>query len=180
MYSTISVPYTVLQFEAHPRLKDVILEEITATPASSIISFDHSIYKTDWNTSDTCNYGNYTNCLKDDLHKELSQVFLLFGFEKFTIHNIWFQQYVQSNSHAWHNHAGCHYTCIYYLELPETAPPTQFINPLNNLEIFQVDVKEGDILIMPSMIKHRAPTVTTDVRKTIISFNVSLIFDNNQ
>ena len=180
MHSTISVPYTVLQFEAHARLKEVILEEIHATPASSITSFDHSIYKTDWNTSDTHNYANYAVLLKDGLHKELSQVFLLFGFEKFIIHDIWFQQYVQSNSHPWHNHAGCHYTCIYYLELPDTAPPTQFINPLNNSEVFQIEVKEGDILIIPSMIKHRSPEITVDTRKTIVSFNVSVVFDNNQ
>ena len=178
MYSTINIPYSVLQFNAHNKLKEVVLEEINKLPISSITSFDHSIYNSDWNINDALAQPKYALLLKDDLEKELSQVFLKFGFNTFTIHNIWFQQYILSNSHSWHNHAGCHYTCIYYLELPETAPPTQFISPLNNSEIFQIEVKEGDILIMPSMIKHRSPTIDTNVQKTIISFNVSLVFDN--
>jgi len=39
-------------------------------------------------------------------------------------------------------------------------------------KVISVDVKEGDILIFPSMIIHRAPEVINDSRKTIISWNL--------
>ena len=43
-----------------------------------------------------------------------------------------------------------------------------------------VDAKEGDIVIFPSFINHRAPKMQSDTRKTIISFNLQfeLIQDN--
>lgn len=178
MYSTIGIPYAVLQFEAHHRLREEILASINCMPVSPISSPDHKIYNTDWCKTDLFKNNEYTEILKLDLFKELSQVFLKFGFKKFTVHNIWFQQYIESCSHTWHNHADCHYTCIYYLEFPQSAPPTQFINPLTDQDIFQVEVKEGDILIIPSMIKHCSPPISTNIRKTIISFNVSVVLDN--
>lgn len=177
MLSPITVPYSVLEFTSHQTLKDEILREIDIFPAEEISSFNDSIYKTDWTVPRDVER-RYFDLLKPSLFNELLATFNQFGFNKFEVHNFWFQQYLKSNSHSWHTHAGCHYTCIYYLELPLTAPPTQFLNPVDQTTVFQFDVKEGDILIIPSMFKHRAPLLATDVRKTIISFNVSLICDN--
>jgi hypothetical protein len=50
----------------------------------------------------------------------------------------------------------------------------------DNTTIFEIDVKEGDILIIPSMIKHRSPIVENNIRKTIISFNASVVCDNSR
>jgi hypothetical protein len=57
------------------------------------------------------------------------------------------------------------------LDLPEGSPKTQLLNPINQDEIIEMDVKEGDVLTFPSFILHRAPRVDSDVVKTIISWN---------
>jgi hypothetical protein len=36
----------------------------------------------------------------------------------------------------------------------------------------EINVKEGDIVIFPSIAIHRAPVVKNDLTKTIISFNI--------
>ena len=173
----INAPYTVISFMAHNRLKEALLCAIDVLNCSTISDPEYSISKSDWDLPKSTPRP-YIDILRKDLEPALAEAFKTFGFSKHQIHNVWFQQYTQHNGHPWHNHSGCHFTCIYYLELPETAPKTQFINPLDNSSIFQVEVEEGDILVIPSFIKHRSPPVETNVRKTIISFNSSVIEDN--
>jgi hypothetical protein len=97
-------------------------------------------------------------------------------YKKAIIDKIWFQQYVNGNTHGWHTH-GNNFTGVYYLELPNDAPKTQLVNPFSQTEIFEPDVKEGKIIIFPSYVIHRAPLVSNqNLRKTIISFNVD--FEN--
>jgi len=61
---------------------------------------------------------------------------------------------------------------VYYLELPDNAPKTELIDQYNINKKITVDAKEGDIVIFPSFVIHRAPKMLTDDRKTIISFNL--------
>ena len=54
------------------------------------------------------------------------------------------------------------YTGVYYLQFPKGATKTQLVN---EQKIFEVDAKEGDIVIFPSFIIHRSPKITEDVEK---------------
>ena len=63
-----------------------------------------------------------------------------------------------------------------YLELPENSPKTELVNCFNQKEIITPDTREGNILIFPSFVIHRAPILKTECRKTIISFNID--FEN--
>ena len=56
------------------------------------------------------------------------------------------------------------------MEFGKNSPKTQIVEPLS-LRIIDVDVKQGDVIIFPSMFIHRAPPSQTKKRKTIISFN---------
>jgi cupin superfamily acireductone dioxygenase involved in methionine salvage len=179
MIQYINLPYAVLNFKAHSKLKSKVLGAIEQIAPITISAPGHQIYKTDWN------YPNqtvrpYVEIIHNDVSAELNIVFKDFGFDRYNVHNIWFQQYQLTDTHGWHTHTDCHYTCIYYVELPDGAPSTQFLDPLDNTTIFKIDIKEGDILIIPSMIKHRSPPVEHNVRKTIISFNASVVCDNAQ
>ena len=56
--------------------------------------------------------------------------------------------------------------------MPDRSLKTQFKNPMNTDQENQFDVTEGDILIFPSFVVHKAPK-NNDVRiKTIISWNM--------
>jgi hypothetical protein len=177
MLSYIKLPYSVIKFKSHLELKQALLDSLDNSPADSIISHDHTISRTDWNIENR--EPEYIDIIKNDLLTDFKEIFSLFGFKKFCIHDFWFQQYQYQDSHYWHNHPECHYTAIYYLEFPFNSPNTQFIDPINNQQIFEVSVNEGDILIIPSMLKHRSPPlIKKESRKTILSFNISLIEDN--
>lgn len=174
MLGSISLPYSVVRFEAHERLKQDLLRAIDETESASIKLADYQITNTDWNTE--CSQTRpYVDVISVELAKTLKAAFIEMGFDQYQVHNVWFQQYTNKSCHPWHNHGGCHFTCIYYVELPDDSLLTQFLDPIDQKSVFQIDAKEGDILIIPSLLKHQAPEVTSDVRKTIISFNASVI-----
>ena len=90
-------------------------------------------------------------------------------FNSVDIKTIWYQQYQQNDTHGWHIHGQSQYSGIYYLEYENT--PTQI---RVNDRIQDIEVSEGDIVIMPTYIIHRCPPVKTNKRRTIIAFNFDL------
>jgi hypothetical protein len=118
----------------------------------------------------------WVNSIKPYLDTELKNVFNVLGYHDVYIEDMWFQRYLKNSSHGWHVH-GSTFTAVYYLNLPENAPKTELIEPFNQEKIFIPNVTEGDLLIFPSYVIHRAPVVIDEnISKTIISFN--LIVDN--
>ena len=92
------------------------------------------------------------------------------GFlNNYIIKNLWFQQYVPGDKHGWHVHAD-NYTGVYYLNF-DGVDKTQLINPYDKA-VIDIEAKEGDLIIFPSSVVHRCPTVSAN--KTIISFNVEI------
>ena len=103
------------------------------------------------------------------LDKEMSKLSL----ENPKMVDLWFQQYVNNNSHGWHTH-GNNFTGVYYLELNDCSPRTQLVEPIS-FKMLEIDAKEGDIVIFPSMFIHRSPLMKSNKRKTIISFNFDCV-----
>ena len=85
------------------------------------------------------------------------------------VHNVWFQQYVENNFHNWHIHGPCHFSHIYFIELPSKSLATEFY--WNKL--IKINVKEGDLISFPAYMIHRSPKNNSKNRKTILSFNTS-------
>ena len=56
---------------------------------------------------------------------------------------------------AWHTHPDSDYTCVYYLVNPEKAGTV--IDYDNKL--FQYELKENSLLILPSSVRHTSPVV---------------------
>ena len=94
------------------------------------------------------------------------------GYVEYAIDELWFQQYVQGGYHGWHAH-GSSFTAVYYLELNADAPRTELVEPYMQGKKIVADVQEGDLLLFPSFVIHRAPKIVSDTRKTIISFNIN-------
>jgi len=85
------------------------------------------------------------------------------------VHNVWFQQYAQNNYHNWHIHGPCHFSHIYFIELPSKGVATEFY--WNKL--IKLNVKEGDLISFPAYMVHRSPVNKNKKRKTILSFNTT-------
>jgi hypothetical protein len=172
--------YTTIKFEHHDTIKDQLLQLITNQYSESIslenrkennypsVCYD-VVSKLDWCYAKNFNR-DWVQYLTPYLSPYLDEFSHQCGYSGFTIFDIWFQQYIKNNRHGWHQHAG-NFTGIYYLQLPESSPKTEILEPFNQQTTIVPDCVEGDILIIPSFAIHRAPMMHTSDVKTIISWN---------
>jgi hypothetical protein len=169
--------YSVKSFTKHESYKDKTLELISTSKYKSpnVAKAEVNITKTDWDFSRTDR--EWLSYIQETLMSEVFDIYDNMGYSGFKVNEIWFQQYLQESEHGWHIHSG-NFTNVYYLELPEGTPKTQIINPYNQKDIIEVDVKEGDLLTFPSYVLHKAPKNNSDKRKTIISFNTDVFYDD--
>lgn len=172
MIKSIECPYVISKLPEHELIKQDILDIINKSESNRYIYPEDytDITRTDWDV-DRSIEREYTQILFPPLDKFLHDRADKLGYDSYSIRNIWFQQYNRGSKHGWHVHFNCQFTNVYYLDMPEGSPKTQLLNPMNQEEIIELDVKEGDVLTFPSFILHRAPKVDSDVVKTIISWN---------
>lgn len=97
------------------------------------------------------------------------------GYDDYEIDRIWYQQYLEGDTHGWHTH-GKTYTGVYYLEFPKKSSQTELYSPFN-FKKHIIKPEEGDIVVFPSHWIHRGPS-NASKRKTIVSFNFEIDFGN--
>jgi len=173
--SKIECPCVVGHFDSHASLKPLILNAINSQKEFNRVVDKTGltdITRSDWNTSKLDSEKEWLKILQPELMNYLTKFINVLGYKKFVINEIWFQQYYTNSKHDWHVHSS-NWTNVYYLDLPPGSPKTQLKNPMNQEEVFELDVKEGDILTFPSFIIHRAPINFSNKPKTIISWNMN-------
>jgi hypothetical protein len=164
--------HKIFRLEQHEILKPLILKSINDFEPGSIHNKDDLISKTDWVISPDVER-KYFDYLKPFIDTVYFDYVKTMGADRLHVGNFWFQQYTEHGTHGLHCHPGAHFSNIYYLELPEGTPQTEFINPYNS-EVFNFDVREGDVLMFPAYYPHRSPLIVGDKRKTVIVFNSSM------
>jgi hypothetical protein len=170
----LDAPYYISSFKKHSELKDSVLEAINNQKEfDRLVETEDAvdITRCDWNTSRWDYSKQWFQIIQEDFVEHMTTVSKELGYEFFRLKEIWFQQYEQNSHHGWHVH-GSNWTNVYFLELPEDSPKTQFINPYDQTTVAEFDIKEGDILTFPSFVIHRAPPNLGTSRKTIISWNM--------
>ena len=91
---------------------------------------------------------------------------------------MWYQKYYNMVEHKAHTHGFTGWSSIIYVEFdPEVHESTKFFSPFRqpwdcDMETFQPNVKEGDMILFPSSLLHEAPLNKSNVRRTIISYNI--------
>ena len=178
--NSIAAPFHITPIECHSEIKPMILAEIDNMNAPSVGTYtaETLITACDYNIPGSVPRKYWFYC-SGVINNKMLEFAKSLGCERHVIHNYWFQQYRKNSRHVWHTHQDCHWTSVYFVEFPEDAPRTEYIEPLGNGEVKTFDVKEGDLLTFPSFLVHRAPKVASDIRKTIISFNSSLIYQQD-
>ena len=135
-------------------------------------SFMHGLSKSDWELDE--NYDRkYLNYFIKIITPYLDKLADRLHFRKWTIDNAWFQQYEKTNGHNWHNHAYSNFSGVYYVEMPNEDLKTQYYDSMNETIFEQLNISEGQLLIVPSYVLHRSPENNSDSRKTIIAFNIN-------
>ena len=127
------------------------------------------ISRLDWNNGSDYKNRPWVNFVADlMITKFNSMLEKNLGLTGARFKHLWFQQYIQNDSHQWHIHES-NFTGVYYVELnDEENNKTELISGDTKLT---PEVKEGDICIFPSFVIHRCPLIQSTKRKTIISYN---------
>ena len=160
--------YVTLDVDLEERHKQPILDLIDKMPGS----FMQGLSKSDWELDK--NYDReYLNYFIKIITPHLDKLADRLHFKKWTINNAWFQQYEKTNGHTWHNHAYSNFSGVYYVELPNDDLKTQYYDDMNERIFEQLNINEGQLLIVPSYILHRSPENNSNSRKTIIAFNIN-------
>ena len=114
----------------------------------------------------------YTFYFLKNIYPQFKQKFLEHtGQVNMALHNIWFQWYNQDDYHTCHVHPGCHFTNIYFLKNTNIDLNTQIKFGKKD---YKVEIKEGQILTIPSFYLHQSPINNLKEPKIIISFNTTL------
>ena len=173
--------YVIKSLQEHSGIRDTLLRKITDSNIQSILpenssSVSISLDGLDWEKSSDFSR-EWVKILAPNIMNILQNIGADYGFKDPLISDIWYQQYNENNYHGWHHH-GNTFTGVYYLEFPEGCPKTQLLCPLTKT-IMEAKVTEGDVLLFPSYVIHRAPKVSKK-RKTIVSWNMSFeMFSND-
>jgi|TARA_B100000035_G_scaffold138712_1_gene118247 uncharacterized RmlC-like cupin family protein len=167
----MNTPVLHNSFTKHSLLKEKLLKLIDSSNAKSLIDTQgyDKISKVDWDQRNDW-YRKWVQLLLPELQEYFNLEIKKLGISNVKMSALWFQQYLKNDRHGWHIH-GDTFTGVYYLEFNNKSPSTEILEPITNKPI-NLKVKEGDIIIFPSFIIHRAIENQTSTRKTIISFNL--------
>ena len=171
--------YGIQYFENHNVLKNELLNLINQSPYTPVIDprCETDISKTDWANAQNLNR-DWVQFFAKHFTSPILEMYKHLGYDGYTLHDLWFQQYEHNSGHGWHTHSA-NFTNVYYLELPDTAPPTRLVSPFDQTTVIEVDVKEGDMLVFPSFVIHKGPANVSSSRKTIISYNINATYSND-
>jgi len=161
------------KIKEHLEIRDSILSEIEKSSDGNLEQKDSfytdSISKLDWNISDKLDRP-WVKIFLPVFIKNLEEVITSIGYAKVAIKNVWYQQYLEGDTHGWHIHDD-HFTGVYYLEFPNGCSQTEIVSPYN-FKAVKIDASEGDFVVFPAHYIHRG-LPNSNKRKTIISYNFS-------
>ena len=158
----------ITKIKEHKKIKEMIIKEINNTQQNSF----ENITSTDWMTPSNIErtyFKKYIKKIIDQYYVQIAKKLNLYNFNitKLITHNWWFQIYNKNSSHNWHTHRSCHFTNVYFLELPKNHLATEIKGHR------KLNIKEGDLITFPAYWPHRSPINNTNKQKIIISFNTS-------
>ena len=154
----------ITKIDNYQEINKQLLSLINKIPNNPLIEGNDNISHTDWNLP--LNFKReYLEYFLKIIEQYMIKITNELKSKTCKIEKVWFQQYNKTTTHQWHTHPRCHFTNVYFVELPSKSLGTEI------LDIEKLDLNEGDLLTFPAYMYHRAPINLEDKRKTIISFN---------
>ena len=171
----LNTPCLLASFKDHEKLKDTLVSLIKKTKADYLNEqqgyYSDLIHRLDWSQSKDKNR-KWVKYILPSLQNHFENYAKKLGYEKVDVTNIWFQQYNKNGKHGWHTHAE-NYTGVYYVKFSNKCAKTELIDPFAQNKKIIINAKEGDIVIFPSYVIHRATEQKEDSEKIIVSFNIN-------
>ena len=169
----LDTPCTLGSFEKHNKVKTKLISLIKDTECDALKSNNDLIHRVDWNRSADKNR-KWVKYILPYLQKYFDKCANKIGYKEASVTNLWFQQYNKNGKHGWHTHAE-NYTGVYYVKFSKDSAKTELINPFSQNKKIIINAKEGDIVMFPSYVIHRAPEQLNNSEKIIISFNINFL-----
>jgi hypothetical protein len=174
------VPIFHLQVRNWETKKEILLE-MAKTSDLIVAEENFSEIKTDYYKQKKDNsVGKHNNKVLEVLKEEIEIFCNYFEFNSCTITSSWFELANQGGYHGVHNHGTTGYSSVCYIDYDKSAhTPTQFVSPFHNFltgELLQYgpEVEEGSIIFFPSSIMHYTEPNTSEIERTILSFNIKI------
>ena len=163
------VPHFQYQVKEWSNLKRKIMSNLKVREPNKVPpDIECSITTSYWDTFDFTEYMDFLNMVEPYISKvpNVSQVT-----------RVWFQTSKQNEFHSVHNHGSIGWSAVFYADFnPKIHVPTKFYCPFanvtGNVDVFCPKVNEGDLIIFPAYVLHEAPVNTSEISRTIISFNI--------
>ena len=174
IYDMFSVPLVKYHIANWKENKKRILESLPKLNQEHL-GRDVGLYTDFFEVIKNNNLPTYSNVVIDIIKPYLAD-FTQQRCVEFT--NMWFQTAFKGNSHGLHNHGHSGWSSVIYVEFnPQFHTSTKFISPFNNpwdgnLVDFMPEVQEGDMIIFPSTLTHESLPNQSEVRRTIVSYNL--------
>lgn len=166
------VPYKKFHINNYLNFKEDLIHNLELDKYHAIDSEYEKINKTDWDISQDNVYNKkWSQIFFQHTFSEIKSFYHSMGYDNFYIDAIWFQEYRLGGFHNWHDHEYADFSNIFFLNFNKLNPGTEFI--VDN-KIIQADILEGDLIIFPGNIKHRAPINNSDDRRLVIVFNTKI------
>ena len=167
-------PFFLQRARDHDEVKDKIISVIDSNRIFASTTPTESIANTDFYLDEMFKQQKgqqYWDLIYPSIANHYDDILKVTGLTMWSLHKYWFQTYKPNDFHGWHVHAGCMFSNVYYLSLPDGAAKTSF-SYLG--EEFQIEVQEGDILTFPSFLPHCSKENKSKAPKHVISFNSNL------
>jgi hypothetical protein len=169
--SYFRLPYFLFPYSKHAEIKNDLIDAIYEETGISIDNIDQ-IKKTDFFTSYDKRKKKYHELLiNNNFTDEINAQIQTKSIGPWKLIDLWYQVYTNNGNHSWHVHGTCHWSFVYYVQLPENSKGTIVRDPYN-LEQIDLNQKEGDIFIFPSQIKHCSPINFDHNEKIIVAGNI--------
>lgn len=139
-------------------------------------------------------FDDWINILKDDFNDIFNQGHVIAPLPVNSVHSrehllctpkeqqwqLWSQSYNEGQYHSVHNHGIGFISCCLYVEFDKTVHKatkfySPFLDPMTGFSQESIpEVDEGDILLFPSTLLHEATINTSNVKRTVMAFNIPL------
>jgi hypothetical protein len=169
----LQFPIQIKKFAPHNELKEKVLDAINRQE-----QFQHlqgptnDITRCDWDPARFDRTREWLGIIGAPLSQHLEEWASGLDYDSVDLCEIWFQQYATHSKHSWHVHGG-NFTNVYYVDMPDGAPKTKWVDPITKSQ-YTFDVEEGDIITFPSWLIHSGAENFSKEVKTIISWNMDV------
>ena len=123
-------------------------------------------HHTDYLNETQIKYREYAHNLIKPLVKE--------SLGNFDFAKTWYSRQIKGDGHPEHNHGAIGFASVMYVKFnPEVHKPTEYRFPRTDC-YRSFPIEEGEIVLFPSLLKHRAPPNEVDEERIIVAINIAV------